>query len=348
LRAKESFLTVGVADALPGGVYEPQAPSGGTDDYRCFLADPKLASRGFVTGVQFLPGNAAVVHHSILFRVDPSQVTAAQRKDAADPRPGWECFGGPGLPSTSRNPLDGLDAAPWLAGWAPGGKESVFGTGFGVPMPAGSQIVIQMHYNLRATTSSEPTDNTHVRLRMSSDPSLVPLSTMLMPAPVELPCPAGVTGPLCDRDAAIADVVSRFGEGSARTVAGLQLLCGGFFTPRSGDTQSCTRYVHKPVTIRAAAGHMHLLGQSIRIVANRGTARERLVLDIPVWDFDNQSAIPLTKPVSLRAGDSVTVTCTHDATLRDKLPALKGTAPRYVVWGEGTTDEMCLGILITS
>jgi hypothetical protein len=23
-------------------------------------------------------------------------------------------------------------------------------------------------------------------------------------------------------------------------------------------------------------------------------------------------------------------------------------ASRYVVWGEGTTDEMCLGILITS
>jgi hypothetical protein len=348
LRSHESFLTVGVADTLPGGAYLPAAPSGGTDDYRCFLADPHLTSPAFVTGVQFLPGNAAVVHHSILFRVEPSQVTAAKRKDAADPRPGWECFGGPGLPSTSSNPLDALDAAPWLAGWAPGGKENVFGAGFGVAMPAGSQIVIQMHYNLRATTSSEPRDNTHVRLRMSSDPSLAPLSTMLMPAPVELPCPAGVTGPLCDRDAAIADVVRRFGDGAGRTVAGLQLLCGGFFAPRSGDTQSCTRYVHKPVTIRAAAGHMHLLGQSISIVANRGTARERLVLDIPVWDFDNQSAIPLTKPVSLKAGDSVTVTCTHDATLRDKLPALKGIAPRYVVWGEGTTDEMCLGILITS
>jgi hypothetical protein len=346
LRPHESFLTVGVADTLPGGVYLPAAPSGGTDDYRCFLADPKLTSPAFVTGVQFLPGNPAVVHHSILFRVEPSQVTAARQKDAADPRPGWECFGGPGLPSTSANPLDGLDAAPWLAGWAPGGKENVFGSGFGVAMPAGSQIVIQMHYNLR--TVKAPQDDTHIRLRMSDDRSLKPLSTMLLPAPVELPCPAGVTGPLCDRGAAVADVVSRFGEGSGRTIAGLQLLCGGdFVKPKSGVTQSCIRYIRAPVTIRAAAGHMHLLGSKIRIVANAGTARERLVLDIPVWDFDNQSAIPLAKPVALKAGDTVTVTCTHDATLRDKLPALHGLPPRYVVWGEGTTDEMCLGILIT-
>ena len=106
----------------------------------------------------FLPGNPALVHHSILFRVEPAQVSAAIAKDTADPRPGWECFGGPGLPSTSRNALDGLDAAPWLAGWAPGGRENVFGDGYGVPVPAGSRIVVQMHYNLRAAGAEAPTD----------------------------------------------------------------------------------------------------------------------------------------------------------------------------------------------
>ena len=349
LRAGESFLTLGVSETLPGGVYLPSAPDGGTDDYRCLLADPRLTSAASVTGVQFLPGNPKVVHHSILFRVEPAQVNAALAKDAADPRPGWECFGGPGLPSTSTNALDGLDAAPWLAGWAPGGKESVFPAGFGVPLPAGSLIVIQMHYNLRAAGTTAPQDDTHIRLRVSHDPSLTPLHTMLLPAPVELPCPVGVTGPLCDRSAAVADVVRRFGPGEGRTIAGLQLLCGGdLFHPRAGVTQSCIRNIRKPVTVRAAAGHMHLLGRSIRIVANAGTPRERLILDIPVWDFDNQSAVPLARPVALRRGDTVTVTCSHDATLRDRLPALQGLPPRYVVWGEGSTDEMCLGILITS
>jgi hypothetical protein len=348
LRTGETWLTVGVADALPGGAYQPEAPEGTTDDYRCFVVDPLITDASFITGVAFIPSNPAVVHHSILFRVPASQASAAFAKDSADARPGWECFGGPGLPSTSTNPIDSLDSAPWLAGWAPGGKENVFPTGFGVPLEPGGLIVVQMHYNLRAATGAAALDNTHVRLRVTQR-KLVPLKTMLLPAPVELPCPAGATGSLCSRSVAVADVGGRFGEGSMRTVAGLQLLCGGNpLAPKAGPTQSCTRVVRAPVTVRAAAGHMHLLGRSITIVANKGTARERVVLSIPVWDFDDQSARPLSSPLRLGQGDTVTVTCTHDASLRHQLPALQGTKDRYIVWGEGTTDEMCLGILITS
>jgi len=34
--------------------------------------------------------------------------------------------------------------------------------------------------------------------------------------------------------------------------------------------------------------------------------------------------------------------------LRDRLPAFHGIPDKYVVWGEGTTDEMCLGILLVT
>src|SRR5690348_1886853 len=37
LRAGERFLDVGLPAA-----YQPAAPNGGTDEYRCFLVDPKL------------------------------------------------------------------------------------------------------------------------------------------------------------------------------------------------------------------------------------------------------------------------------------------------------------------
>ncbi|MFC6238474.1 monooxygenase [Longivirga aurantiaca] len=349
LRAGEEFVTVGVADDLPGGRYVPDAPEGSTDDYRCFLADPGLTSDAFVTGVQFLPANPAVVHHSIVFRVEPDQVGAALEKDAEDERPGWECFGGPGLPSKSRNVMDGLDAAPWLAGWAPGGRENLFADEVGVPLSAGSQVVIQMHYNLRVATGDAAADNTQVRLRTSSRTDLEPLRTTLLPAPVELPCAEGQSGPLCSRGSSVADVVRRFGQGSMRTIGGLQLLCDGDpFAPKAGATQSCVRKVRAPETVRAAAGHMHLLGKSITIVANEGTSRERTLLDIPVWDFDDQSARPLDTPVALKPGDTITVTCTHDAALRDQLPSLQDVPDRYVVWGEGTTDEMCLGILLVT
>ncbi len=349
LRAGEAMLTVGVADGLPGDVYKPAAPQGASDDYRCFLVDPALATDSFITGVAFLPGNPAVVHHSIVFRVEPGQLEAAQAKDAEDPRPGWECFGGPGRPSEARDPLDGLDAAPWLAGWAPGGRESVFADGLGVPVSAGSRIVIQMHYNLNGAGDGPIADDTQVRLRITADPTLTPMRTMLLPAPVELPCPAGATGALCNRGDAVLDVTRRFGAGAQRTINGLQLLCDGDpFRPAAGSTQSCVRPVREDITVQAAAGHMHLLGRSMRIEANAGTPRARTLLDLPVWDFDSQGARPLPEPVRLSKGDTVTVTCTHDVSLRDRLPAFEGTPPRYVVWGEGTTDEMCLGILIVT
>ena len=53
----------------------------------------------------------------------------------------------------------------------------------------------------------------------------------------------------------------------------------------------------------------------------------------------------MPSPVDVNPGDIVRVTCTHDATLRQKLPQLRNLPPRYVVWGDGTTDEMCLGLL---
>ena len=316
--------------------YEPSAPTGvGTDDYRCFLLDPRLENDAYLTGTNVLPGNPDVVHHVILFRVPPDQVARAESMDAATSGQGWTCFGGTGL-----DPVESLDDAPWLGAWAPGGSETVQQAGYGVRLDEGSRIVMQVHYNLLAGTD-EDVSATQLRLA-PADRRLTEVRTMLLPAPVELPCrPTHDDGALCDRDAAVADVQERFGQAGS-TADGLYFLCGG--RPRPGNVQSCTRTLSEPATVRGAAGHMHLLGRSIKIEVNPGTDRARTVLDIPVWDFDNQAA----KPVSayrLRAGDTVRVTCRHVQWLRDQLPAFEGQPDRYVVWGEGTTDEMCLGIL---
>jgi hypothetical protein len=172
---------------------------------------------------------------------------------------------------------------------------------------------------------------------------------MLLLAPVELPCPSGVTGPLCDRQKAELDLVQRFGAESAATVEGLQLLCGnGSGRPRPGSTQSCIRPVQQRAVIRGIAGHMHLLGRSIRVDLNPGTASARTLLDVPVYNFDNQNPHWLGKPVVVKPGDRLKVTCTHDAGLRRQLPALRSLPPRYVLWGEGTSDEMCLAVVTWS
>ncbi len=344
LRADEEFVSLGV----PNGSYTPAAPNGGTDDYRCFLLDPNLSTDATLTGVQVVPDNVELVHHAILYRVTPEQISDAQYLDSRDRGPGWTCFGGSLIPAPAgSSALAELDDAPWLAAWAPGGKESIYPRGSGVEMPAGTQIVLQMHYNLR---EAQGVDSSAIRLRLSNvTQGVTGVHTMLLPAPVELPCLPEENGRLCDRDNAMGDVISRFGEGTGRTIAGLQLLCDGNpLAPKAGKTQSCVRRMSEKTTIMAAAGHMHLLGQRISIDVNPGTPREQNVLDIDNWDFDNQGAKPLKEPVELAAGDTVRVRCTHNPELRSLLPSLAGTEPRYVLWGEGTTDEMCLGVLVTT
>ena len=78
----------------------------------------------------------------------------------------------------------------------------------------------------------------------------------------------------------------------------------------------------------------------------RALPEKRIVaLDIPHWDFHWQSSYWLRDPVRLRSGDTVRVTCKYD-NRPERQPEVGGqrTKPRYVVWGEGTLDEMCLTI----
>ena len=331
LRAGETRTTI----AMPGS-YTPSAPYGaGTDDYRCFLLDPELERDAWLTGTHVLPGNPDVVHHVILFQVPPEQVAAAEAKDAAEEDEGWTCFGGTGL-----DQFQNVDNAAWIGAWAPGGEESVVKPGFGVRLAKGARVVMQVHYNLLAGQQPD-TSAAQLRLAPGKRPYQA-LSTMLLPAPVELPCrPEHSGGELCDRTAAVADVKERFGaEGNTADL--LHLLCGG--EPRAGEVQSCVRTLGEPLTIHGVAGHMHLLGRSIRIEVRPGTPQAQTVLDIPVWDFDDQGSRPI-EPITLQPFEQVKVTCTHVQWLRDKLPAFEGQPDRYVVWGEGTTDEMCLGLL---
>ena len=334
LRPGERFVTL----TMPRP-YTPAAPNGGTDEYRCFLVDPRLTGNAYLTGSQFLPQNTAIVHHAIVFRVDPADAAQARRVDAASPGEGWTCFGDAGI---------GGDAG-WVAHWAPGADETLLSPAVGYPMPAGSLLVMQVHYNLLATGGRPGgSDRSGIRLRLADGSrKLDPLETETLPAPIELPCTAGESGALCDRDAAMADVARRFGEDVGSTEAALVQRCDGG-TPVPGTTQHCDHPVPRAGTIYAVAGHMHLLGRSIRIELNPGTAGARTLLDIPVYNFDDQAIHPLAAPVPVKPGDTLRVTCRHDAGLRKLLPQLRTLPPRYVVWGDGTSDEMCLGLVIWS
>jgi hypothetical protein len=324
--------------------YGPSAAKGVTDDYRCFLLDPKLFEDAFVTSVRIEPGQARVVHHVILFRVAPSQLETARNLDGSSPGPGWSCFGGTGLPAGEGGFADSLNNASWVSAWAPGWQGGRVPEGTGVPLARGSQIVMQVHYNL---LNGRRPDRSRALLTVAPGATgLRPLQTVLLPGPVELACGKGESGRLCDRNEALFELSRKYGSGSAFVPAGLLVLCrGSAANPVASAVSTCDRKLTSPTTIHLVAGHMHLLGAAIRLELNPGTPRAKILLDIPRWDFHWQNGYTLVRPIQAAPGDVVRVTCRHD--VRKRALGERGIPrmPRYVLWGEGTTDEMCLGIL---
>jgi hypothetical protein len=168
----------------------------------------------------------------------------------------------------------------------------------------------------------------------------------MVAAPVELACPAGVTGELCDRGKSLTDLCRRPSPASAFEAAGLNLLCGQrAFKPVPSTTSTCDKKITKNELVVKATPHMHLLGTSLKLILNPGTPGEKIILDRPKYNFDDQSPTVLKTPIALKVGDTVRVVCTFDPKLRSILPALKKLPPRYVTWGEGSSDEMCLGVM---
>ncbi|HEX7305818.1 hypothetical protein [Lentzea sp.] len=342
LRAGERFVDLKMAEA-----YTPAPPEGGgTDEYRCQVIDPGLTRTAFVTGTQVTPENVALAHHAIVYAVPPGGAAAVRAHDAKTPGLGWQCFGGTGVAGAEVEEGD----ATWVDTWAPGASETLFTEDVGFKLEPGSLIVLQMHYNLLASDGKPAgSDRSAVRLRLTDgSPQTRELDTSPLSAPTDLPCAADESGPLCDRAASIADVTKRFGEDTGGMADRQVQECNQGGAPKPGDTQTCDHEVDEPMTLFAGFGHMHLLGRSIKVELNPGTPNAKVVLDVPQFDFDNQRLLKLPSPVDVNPGDKLRVTCTHDAKLRKQLPQLSKLPPRYVVWGDGTSDEMCTGIMTVS
>jgi hypothetical protein len=326
--------------------YTPAPPQGATDDYHCTLLDPHLTSNMEIVGSQFFAGatnntRSNEVHHAILFLVPPQYVPEAKAANVGGH--GWTCFGETALPHTFPTGTGG-GAAPWLAAWAPGVPYVPEPAGTGVPFPKGSMVIMQVHYNTLITHVPE-----HPKLQLHVVPastSLKPLGLDLMPAPPDVPCPANVSGPLCNRQAALASLAQRTGRGQVAFVDGIEAVCGrNPANPPAGDTTSCTWPIGGGREILRTAAHMHLLGRQMQIVLDPGTPQARTLLNVTNYDFNDQAPYNLNPPVITKPGDKVQVTCTYDPKLAQELPQLRKKAPHFVTWGDGSSDEMCLALI---
>lgn len=279
----------------------PYTPKTFPDDYRCFFLDwPEVETR-YVTGFGIDPGNDAIVHHVIAYVVRPDNIATFQALDDADPEPGWPCFGGPGG--------DGPSQAAWIGGWAPGvnGEDNPPGTG--IEVPAGSKVIVQMHYN--SSSSAPEPDQTAVLLRIDdtvekkgailtlADPKWVMTDSMTIPAHM-------------------SDVVHSVALDPTVFVS---FITGGVL---GGG---------KPLTVYNAGMHMHTRGERGAARIERAGGETECLMDIPRWNFHWQGSYTFAEPKQVDPGEKIYLECQWD-----------NPGDADLAWGEGTGDEMCLGL----
>ena len=322
-------------DVLSRGSYDGTA--GQPDEYRCFVYDMGLDEGGYITAMDFRPQREQVVHHAVGFLVDAADVADFDEVDGADGQGGWTCFGFSPSPT-----------AELVYAWAPGQAANRYPDGTGLRVEAGDVFVIQTHYHFDVEA---PPDQSSFELDVvvdsdaeADDMIAIDVSTYLGPA--EIPCTSDESGPLCDRNAAVADAVSKYGE-AGFFANGILAICGqspdDYADMTDGIASStCDQRVDGTGSIIGIFGHQHELGSSFRMTLNPGRDDERVLLDIPRWDFDWQLIYEPVEDIRLEFGDVIRMECEWDRSLRD--PELE---PAYVIWSDGTDDEMCFASVTT-
>jgi hypothetical protein len=331
--------------------FTPVKPkTGGTDNYHCSLLYPGNTTDQMITSTTFSP-TTTQVHHVILYLGYPSDLTAAKALD--NNGKGWTCFGAPqltGSPST----ISEVGRQPWLAASGPGHNTSYEPAGTGMPLPAGAFIIVQVHYNLLVgmKNGKSPVDKSTVTLATepAATSTLKPLKIDTYVAPPDLPCPSGKKGPLCSRSKSLADLKTRFGQGEVNFVNLIEFICGRSNTIPADSANtvvstSCTMPSQGGGYIQSVAPHMHMLGVSMVVTLNKGTADEQVLLNQTSYNFDLQRGTALVPPVQVKRSDRITVTCTYNPILRSLLPQTRSLPNRYITWGDGSSDEMCLAII---
>ena len=107
-------------------------PATGVVEYQYFKVDPQFTDDKYVVAAEARPGNAAVVHHIIAFLMLPGQ--------------------------------QDVNLGKMLIGYAPGTSPLIFPEGAAMKVPAGAQILFEVHYT---PNGSEQSDRSYIGLKFA-------------------------------------------------------------------------------------------------------------------------------------------------------------------------------------
>ncbi len=221
----------------------------------------------------------------------------------------WQDTTGEARAADARTPEYGYDAFGnnsstnlngQLPGYVPGMRPTIYTHGVAQRLHAGADLKIQMHY---APSPIDQKDSTTVNLFFAKQPA-----TRFIKSKVMVPTPGTLTnGPFI------------IPPNQVRTFHGVYTF-------------------NEDVSLLNISPHMHLLGQFWEVFAikpNRDTVN---LIRINEWDFNWQGTYSFKVPIILPRGTVLHAYARYDNTLNN--PLNPNNPPRWVSWGEKTSDEM--------
>lgn len=315
---KESEVEFNLTLEMPEA-YTPR----GIDDNRCFLLSVPGDKVQYQRAFQVEPGEPAMLHHLLVYKVPALAAAAFHAVDAADAGPGYYCPGGPG-PGIHPN------AVELIADWVPGQVEGALPPGVGIAYHPGDLLIMQHHYNTAYTGKKPDKSRYHFRfvdeVKYPAVASLFFNPAWLVPGAMLIP-----PGAKDVKQSYSLDVSGDLGGLAAKHIPGYKF----------GD----------PLQIRMGGPHLHDLGSSSSIRVLRKDGSKSCLVDVPKWDFDWQGFYHLKSKLVVYPGDRIELECRWNNTAENQRPLPDGTVPepRFVSWGDQTRDEMCLmGLMVTA
>lgn len=259
-----------------------------TDNYRVFVLPTGLTEDKEIAAVEVRPGNSKIVHHALVAYDDSGE---GQALDDADPAYGYDGFGGFGV--------DGVFDKQFPA-YVPGQRPRFFQNGLGQLLPAGSDLLVQMHY---APFPTNEIDSSSINIFYKDEP------------------------------------VERYVQQHVMLPFWGTLTNGPFtMPPNTVKTFHGVYEVPVKASIMGIAPHMHLLGQDWEVYLISPAGDTTNLVSIPEWDFNWQGSYWFKNFVIAEAGSEVHAYATYDNTAEN--PLNPNNPPQFVSWGEQTTDEM--------
>lgn len=263
------------------------------DDYRVFVLPTSEGVDREIAAIEFRPGNASIVHHALIAFDETGE---AATLDAQTPEYGYFSYGdfGIGIPDFNTGYTPGILTVPYPAG-------------IGDVLPAGADVLIQVHY---APVASEASDLSSVNIFFKDDND-----------PIQRPIQSNLVLP--------------------------NILPNGwndfYFLPNQEKTIHGSFQVPADISLFQVYPHGHLLCKDWEIYAETTGGETIQLLKIEDWDFNWQGAYTFDRMKKIPAGSTVHIKASYDNTSNN--PANPNNPPQIVSWGDGTNDEMYVIVL---